>query len=49
MGGLLFDQGEDSSEPEGRLGAEEVIFANLLQEVGKIKSALSGLHRLASL
>lgn len=49
MGGLLLDQGEDSSEPEGRLGAEEVIFANLLQEVGKIQSALSGLHRLASL
>ena len=46
---MLFDQGEDPSEPEGCLGTQEVIFANLLQEAREIKSVFSGLHRLASL
>lgn len=49
MRGLLLYEREDSSEPEGCLGAEEVIFASLLEEVRKIKSGFSGLHRLASL
>lgn len=46
---LLFDQGQDSSEPEGCLGAQEVIFTNFVKEARKVERAFSGLHRLASL